>query len=136
MADNFDEARLRAYLADPNVLLDDIDYELDKLPIEEIPLSVLSSDPTFEKGYRKVSDSRPHHLILDAILNQSHASLKELCCVRCRYCEIKREHSETINLVKALIDAWASTAILFPLPIATVATYCVQSLFLDHLCDC
>lgn len=136
MLENFDEARLQTYLANPNVLLDDIDVALEKVPVEQLPLTALSADPSFKDGYRKVINSRPRHLILEAILNESQAKLKDFCCVRCSYCEMKVKHNETIGLVKALLDAWASMTFVFPLPIATVAAYCVQSLFLDNLCDC
>jgi hypothetical protein len=49
---------------------------------------------------------------------------------------LRVRYGETINLAKALIDSWASVALAFPLPIATVAAYCAQSLFLDRLCGC
>ena len=136
MPQNFDEAKLRSYFADPNILLNDIDAALETVPIEKLPLTALSADPSFKDGYRKVVGSRPRHLILETILNESHANLKDFCCVQWRYCEMKVKHGETINLVKALLDAWVSVALVFPLPIATVAAYCVQSLFLDQLCDC
>jgi len=132
----FDESRLNSYINDPNTLLDDIDTALEKVPVEDLPLTTLSSDPSFEGGYRRVTDSRPRHLILEAILNSSHDKLKDLCCVRGCYCEMKKTHGETINLIKALLDGWASIAFALPIPIATVTAYCVQSLFLDQLCDC
>jgi hypothetical protein len=53
-----------------------------------------------------------------------------------RYCELKARYGETINLVKAVFDGWISAVTAFPIPAATVAAYCVQSLFLDRLCQC
>ena len=133
MATDFSDERLRAYFSDPNVLLDDIDAALDSLPVEELPLVGL--DPSVKEGYREVSNNRPRHLILEAMLN-SKESLADFCCRRGRYCELKVKHGETINLAKALIDTWATLAITFPMPVGTVAAYCVQSLFLDRLCNC
>lgn len=115
------------------MLLDDIDSALEALPVEELPLTSL--DPNMKEGYREVSNNRPRHLILDAILS-SKEGLAEFCCRRGRYCELKAKYGETINLAKALIDTWATLAITFPMPVGTVAAYCVQSLFLDRLCNC
>ncbi len=133
MVTNFGEHRLEAYFSDPNLLLDDIDTALDSLPVEQLPLTAL--DPDVKEGYREVTDNRPRHLILEAIL-YSKQSLVDFCCQQGRYCELKVKYGETINLAKALIDTWVTLAITFPIPIGTVAAYCVQSLFLDRLCDC
>jgi len=133
MTDDQTMRRIETYFADPYVLLDDIDHELEAVPVEELPLIAL--DPAETDNYREVLDNRPRHAVLEAILI-SKENLADFCCRRARYCELKVRHGETISLVKALIDSAASVALTFPIPVATVLAYCVQSLFLDRLCHC
>lgn len=57
-------------------------------------------------------------------------------CEELRYCEFKVRHAETANLLKAVFDALVSAVTQFPVPVATVSVYCLQSLMLDKICKC
>ena len=63
------EELLKLYLEEPEKLLDDIDTALDNLPIEEIPVNLLSSKDK-DDPYRSSNGSRPYHKIFEVFLGK------------------------------------------------------------------
>lgn len=130
-SDFFDRA-----LRDPGYLLDTIDRQLAAASLEDLPITTLSGQPDGEKPYRSVEDDIPHHRVMDAIVARQANALSALICVKLRYCEAKTKHGDTVSLINTVCDSLLSAALTFPIPLATVAAYCVQSLMLDRLCKC
>lgn len=136
MTDELDGAALISYTENPETLLDDIDVGLESLSVEELPLSVQSGSEKPKERYRSVTNGRPYHAVFNSLLERSATQIRTTICVKCGYCELKLKHADTISLIKAVGDGWLSISVMFPLPVATIAAYCVQSLFLDRICDC
>ena len=134
--DKSTETEIRKYLSNANLLLDTIDRQLENVPLEELPLGIMSGNKEGESGYRDMRNGRPVHRVLDAMLNSVSSQLRNACCVRAGYCGFKKTHRDAIDVVKAVLDGLLSAAFVFPIPAATVAVYCVQSFFLDRLCQC
>ena len=130
------DAQIGRYVSNADLLLDEIDRELENVPLEELPLGIMSGNKEGEGKYREVEEGRPKHRILEAMLDGVSSQLRAACCVHGKYCVFKKAHRDTIDVVKAVIDGLVSAAFVFPIPVATVAAYCVQSLFLDRLCQC
>jgi hypothetical protein len=130
-----DEAALQALWNDPARLLDEIDSALDSHEIGELPIWSLS-DEEDDSPYREIEEGRPTHRVLDRILALHRDAMKEWACVKFGYCAAKTRHGETIALAKAVCDGMVSVWVKVPLPVATIGCYCVQSLYLDKLCEC
>ena len=129
-------SQIEGYLENPEHLLDDIDDALEQLAIEDLPLTYMSGDDEKSSSYRGIKDGRPFHSIIDAILLKIEPNIKEVFCKKLHYCELKKNHSATIDVAKAVFDGLIAAAVTFPIPIATVSAYCVQSLLLDRVCEC
>ncbi|MCA1197777.1 hypothetical protein K9B35_07350 [Sphingomonas sp. R647] len=128
-----DDAQLEAMWRDPTYLLDQIDVGLDSQEIEDLPTWMLADE---DGPYRGIENGRPFHNILERVLESRRTALEEWACITFGYCHVKAEHGETIALAKAVCDGLASVWANVPLPLATISCYCVQSLFLDKLCEC
>jgi hypothetical protein len=131
-----DEALIQGYLASPELLLDSIDQALEHVPVEQLPLSGMSGEEGKEASYREIEDGRPKHTILEAMLRNVNAELEHTCCVKVGYCKLIKSKAPTIDVAKAVLDGLISGAFTFPIPVATVTVYCIQSLYLDRLCKC
>jgi hypothetical protein len=131
MPDNSTDRFFERVHADPSVLLDAIDEGLASVDPLDLPMVVLGDKPA-----RAVKTGRPFHAIMDAMLAGRVAELRVVVCDVGQYCAQSRKYKNTIDLMKAVNDSLVSSAFHVPLPIATVAAYCVQSLFLDRLCAC
>lgn len=130
---------LALMLSEPEHLLDQIDEDLDSLSFEDLPqisLSTTTGGPGDMPPYREIEDGVPKHRILDAILTPFSDRIHLVCCEQMNYCKAKDDYADSLNLCKAVIDGFASSALVFPLPAATVAAYCVQTLLLDRICKC
>ena len=132
---NTNIAEIKRLVENPIYLLDQIDVALEDLSVEDLPLVLLSSDDEPE-SYRDIDGTRPRHRVLDAILKSWQDQLVDVCCVRGEYCKTNKKHAETISVCSAVADSLASATLQIPLPLATVAVYCVRSHFLDNVCDC
>ncbi|MEJ8858650.1 hypothetical protein WKW79_29035 [Variovorax robiniae] len=125
--------------SDPELLLDELDRALDELPMTALPAGVLSGqkdEDGAEGRYREVREGRPWHATVEALLRARMEPLKQAVCEKGGYCALKRRHQSTVDVAKAVGDSLLSLVIKIPLPVATLSLYCVQSLFLDRLCDC
>jgi hypothetical protein len=120
---------------DPSFLLARIEADLAVVPVEHLPIITLSPESSKE-GYRSVTDGRPRHRVLEAILFGQSDRIHKLICVDGDYCRKKAQHADTVNLMVTVCDSLISAALIFPIPIATVSAYCVRSLFLERLCNC
>lgn len=121
------------YVKDPNQLLNDIDLQLEEIAIEDLPMITLDGDQEFK---REVSDGQPKHSVMESILVQSKQKLRNDFCDQFGYCNAREKHADTVGLIQAVGDSLISVNIGFPIPIVTVASYCVLSLFLDRACNC
>jgi hypothetical protein len=130
-----DKEFLRRAIIDPEFLLDRIDIQLAAADPADLPMVVLSADDAMSGRYRSVEEGRPRHAVLEALLNL-HGDLIEGLCARIDYCARKKRHAESLNMIKAVVDGLISASIQLPLPMATVGAYCVQSLYLDRVCEC
>jgi len=131
--------QLATLMANPEVLLDEIDRALEQVPVESLPPAAPSGAHTLRSESppaREVRDGRPRHRVLDAILDSVADTLHEAICVRGDYCRLRARLGPTVDLAKAVMDSWLGTVTKIPLPLATVTAYCIQSLFLDRLCGC
>lgn len=123
----------RNYANDPQQLLQDIDSELDLIPLEDFPLLPQDGE---EPMVREVRNGRPKHTVMELVLERSMLSLREVCCDKFGYCFRRKKHEDTVQLIQAVADTLISAYVKFPIPVAMIASYCVLSLFLDRICDC
>lgn len=132
---NYDDDFLLRATEDPEFLLDTIDRELGACDPAELPMVTLSAEDALLGRYRSVENGKPRHAVMEALLN-IHDDWILAVCVSSDYCARKTRHSETLNVIKAVIDSLLSAATKLPLPVATISAYCVQSLYLDRACKC
>jgi len=130
-----DRTDIQAWIDHPDRLLDAIDAALEAALPSELPLVDLAPDEAGEP-YRSIEDGRPRHRIVDILLMRNKSGFSEFACVKFDYCNQKKRHARTIDLVKAMSDGLISAALQLPIPAMTLSVYCVQSLFLDRLCNC
>jgi hypothetical protein len=128
-----DRKLIESYITDPHQLLNDIDLQLDEVPVEDLPLFALDKDQAIE---REVLNGHPKHSVMDIMLSRSKAKFVDVCCTQFGYCAARKKYSDTVSLIQAVGDTLLTAYISFPVPIVTVASYCVLSLFLDKACDC
>lgn len=123
-----------SYIANPNFLLNEIDVQLEQVDFDLIPIVAL--DGSTENQPRVSVENNPFHPVLESVLEPTKGSIHEVCCQRLEYCRIRREHEETVSLIKSVGDSLISAGLMLPLPVLTIAAYCVMSLYLDRICDC
>jgi hypothetical protein len=128
-----DRKVIESYVHDPHQLLKDIDLQLEEVAVEDLPLLALDKDQPIEI---EVLDGQPKHSVMDIMLNRSKEKVLNICCNQFGYCSARKKYSDTVSLIQAVGDTLVSAYISFPVPIVTVASYCVLSLFLDSACDC
>ena len=121
------------YVDDPQQLLLDIDKQLEQVAVEDLPLLPLDGEETIE---REVRDGRPKHTVVELLLSRSKQTLLDACCVKLGYCSMRKKHGDTVQLIQAVADGLISAYVKFPIPVGSIASYCVLSLFLDRLCEC
>jgi hypothetical protein len=124
---------IERYVTDPSQLLADIDVQLEQVPVEDLPMLALDGEQEIE---REVKNGQPRHSVMESLLTRSKEKLRHACCEQFGYCAARTKYSDTVSLVQAIGDTMLAAYISFPLPIVTVASYCVLSLFLDRACDC
>jgi hypothetical protein len=124
---------IQSYVNDPNRLLLDIDLQLEQVAIEDLPMIALAGGQQIE---REVNNGQPKHSMMEALLVRSQGKLLAACCDQFGYCKVREKYSDTVSLVQAVGDSLLSAYISFPIPLITVASYCVLSMFLDRICDC
>lgn len=130
-----DRTDIQAWIDHPDRLLDAIDAALEAASPSELPLVDLAPDEA-EEPYRSVEDGRPRHRVVDLLLVRNKSAFAEFACVKLDYCNQRKRHTATIDLVKGVSDGLISAALQLPIPAMTLSVYCVQSLFLDRLCNC
>lgn len=125
---------IERYTLDPNQLLIDIEAQLDDVDFDLFPIVALDADT--DNAARIDEENKPIHPTLEAILEKDKGNIHKICCKKLEYCRIRKSHDETVSLIKSVGDAFISAALLMPLPILTIASYCVMSLYLDRICEC
>ncbi len=124
---------IESYVKDPNQLLSDIDLQLEQVAVEDLPMITLGEDQEFK---REVSNGQPKHSVMESILVRSKQKLRNDFCEQFGYCEARERYADTVALIQAVGDSLIAASFSFPIPIVTVASYCVLSMFLDRACNC
>lgn len=120
---------------DPAFLLSSIDEALMRADVEDLPIVTLSGTGE-EAAVSSVEAGVPRHRVIDQIVENKRSLIVALICDKGCYCDFKRRHKDTIDIMAAVMDSMLSGALRFPVPLTMIAAYCVRSLTLDRLCGC
>ena len=124
---------IEIYVKDSNQLLIDIDRQLEEAAVEDLPIITLGKEQEFK---REVSNGLPKHSSMESILDRLEQKFRDDFCDQFSYCNAREKYADTVALIQAVGDSLIAINISFPIPIVTVASYCVLSMFLDRICDC